>query len=44
MTFQDLGLIPRLSRPGKCDFWITRLPRICTNPVLHEYHGYGIYH
>ena len=33
-TFQDLGPFPGLSRHGKCDFQITVLSSIRTNPVL----------
>ena len=32
-NFHDLGLIPGLSRPRKCELQIPRLSRIRTNPV-----------
>jgi len=35
-TFQDLGLIPWLSRSGKFAFWIMWLSRICMHPVIYN--------
>jgi len=37
MTSHDLGLIPGLSRPEKCNFQFPVLSRICMNLVTVSY-------